>query len=234
MWLFALLGLAALFGLFALGRWYATASTADIAQGLRTFVAVFSGLAGTGLLLTGRLGLAFITLVATVLAVRAVMRNSAGATPIGGAEEEPVKVETDLLRMTLDKRTGEVEGEVTSGAFAGASLGDLELAQLLDLLDEAQTVDPRSTGLIETYLDRRFEDWREAAAGTANGQRGDGEGAMDERTALEILGLEAGADENEIRAAHRRLMARLHPDSGGSNFLASQINRAKDLLLRRL
>jgi curved DNA-binding protein CbpA len=56
---------------------------------------------------------------------------------------------------------------------------------------------------------------------------------MDEATALQILGLAAGATPDEIKAAHRRLMARLHPDHGGSTWLASQLNQAKDLLLRR-
>ncbi len=54
---------------------------------------------------------------------------------------------------------------------------------------------------------------------------------MDEHEALQILGLERGASADAIKKAHRRLMTKLHPDSGGSNFLATQINQAKDLLL---
>lgn len=55
--------------------------------------------------------------------------------------------------------------------------------------------------------------------------------AMSRTQALEILGLEDGATPGEIRQAHRRLMQKLHPDVGGSSFLATQVNRARAILL---
>ena len=57
---------------------------------------------------------------------------------------------------------------------------------------------------------------------------------MSDDDAWAVLGLEPGVSREEIIATHRRLMAKLHPDKGGSNYLASQINRAKDILLERV
>ena len=69
-------------------------------------------------------------------------------------------------------------------------------------------------------------DWRKAQA-PPRGPRTD----MTRDEALAILGLASGATEEEIRAAHRRLILRVHPDAGGSADLAARINRAKDVLL---
>lgn len=237
-----LVGLFILGIMLALANWYTRASTHDLAQGARTFVAVFSGLASTGLLFTGRFGLAFITIAATIMAIRAIRRGRRGADPMHGGRGpagDPVQIETDLLRMRLDRESGDVNGAVKTGRFAGRDLGSLERADLLDLLSEAQRVDTQSTSLLEAYLDRRFPDWREVEqpGSSGGGQQGGGStanDAMDEDEALQVLGLEPGADPEAIRQAHRRLMAKLHPDSGGSTFLAVQINRAKDILLDKV
>ena len=55
---------------------------------------------------------------------------------------------------------------------------------------------------------------------------------MAEQQAYQVLGLEPGASEDEIRAAHKRLQRATHPDAGGSTFLAAQINAARDSLLK--
>jgi hypothetical protein len=73
------------------------------------------------------------------------------------------------------------------------------------------------------------------AGGARGGQRAEPprQGAMSRAEALKVLGLEAGASESDIRAAHRRLIQQTHPDKGGTNYLAAKINEAKDVLLGR-
>jgi DnaJ-domain-containing protein 1 len=128
-----------------------------------------------------------------------------------------------------------MSGEVLEGRFAGRRLDDLELDELVELWRECQGTDRQSAALLEAYLDRsQGEAWREAAGAAASGEDagagGDG-GAMSQDEAYSILGLEAGASKDEVREAHRRLVQKVHPDHGGSNYLAAKINQAKDLLL---
>lgn len=56
---------------------------------------------------------------------------------------------------------------------------------------------------------------------------------MGEKEARAVLGVPAGADADAVRAAHRRLVAAVHPDRGGSAELTRQLNTARDVLLKR-
>ena len=235
--LYLLIGIAVLIGGVLLARRFVSAHPAHLAQGVRAFVAAFSALASTGLLFAGRFGLAVITIGATIMAIRALRRATAGGYDGGGGasggQPHSSEVTTDTLQMQLDHATGDLDGEVLRGPFAGRSLASLGLADLLDLIAGCQRDDPRSVALLETYLDRRQPDWREHA-GRAQGeeQSAASTSTMDEATARSILGLAPGASEAEIKAAHRSLMTKLHPDHGGSDYLAAQLNHAKDVLLR--
>jgi hypothetical protein len=226
-------GLLALLVLYLLARGFIAVPAPQLAHGLKTFAAAFTALAGTGLLFTGRVGLAFVTLAATAVAVRALLVGPRGADPLRGRPADESSVETEWLTMRLDHATGEVEGWVKQGSAAGRELASLGLGALLRLLAELQREDPPALPLLEAYLDRRFPDWRDGVGAEAGAGATNAPAVLDERTALEILGLAPGASEAEIKAAHRALMARLHPDHGGSAWLAAQLNQARDYLLRK-
>ncbi len=124
MGLYLLFGVLLLFLAVLAARSYVQASPAHLAQGVRAFIAAFSALASTGLLFSGRLGLAAITVGATFMALRAMSRARGTVGGFGGqsAGQATSEVETDTLRMRLDHRTGELEGEVRRGQLAGRSL----------------------------------------------------------------------------------------------------------------
>jgi hypothetical protein len=164
--------------------------------------------------------------------VRTVWRRWAGG---GGRPQGQVsEVETDYLRMSLDHETGTMTGTVRKGRFQGRRLEELDNNSLIALWREVRAEDPPSVSLVEGYLDRFMPDWREAARGAA-GANGSGRPtpgtAMTPDEALAVLGLKPGASAGEIKEAHHRLMLKIHPDQGGSDALAAQVNRAKDVLL---
>jgi len=155
----------------------------------------------------------------------------------GSARRSPgqtSRIETDHLEMELDHDTGEMHGRVLKGMFAGRDIDTLSPTDLGLLWQDCRHTDLRSAQLVEAYLDRIHPTWREdMARGESDMSRGP-DGRMTEEEALEILGLKPGADEEDIRRAHRELMLRLHPDRGGSTYLAAKINEAKDVALAAL
>jgi DnaJ-domain-containing protein 1 len=133
--------------------------------------------------------------------------------------------------MMLDHDSGELSGQIVAGPFAGRSLGEFDLPQLTAMIPG---FDAESVSLLESYLDRRFPAWRQDAQGNAAGgqSRPAASGKMTDEEAYQILGLQPGAGRVEISRAHRALMKKLHPDQGGSTYLATRVNEAKDTLLR--
>jgi hypothetical protein len=144
------------------------------------------------------------------------------------------RVRSQFLDMELDHDTGAMRGRIVAGSRAGRSLDDLPVEALAALVTE---FDDESQTLLVAYLDRRDPAWREhaehdaAAAGASRGSSA--RGKMSEQEAYEILGLKPGASAAEIARAHRTLMKKLHPDQGGSTYLAARINEAKEILTRR-
>ena len=141
-------------------------------------------------------------------------------------------VRSAWFEMELDHDSGDLDGVVLTGRLEGRRLSSLSPEELLGLYREAAS-DAESAQLLEAYLDRRIPGWREngeADAGTRHGGAS-GSGPMTKEEAYQVLGLAPGAGPKEVHEAHRRLMKRVHPDSGGSTFLAAKINEAKDVLI---
>jgi DnaJ homolog subfamily C member 19 len=122
-----------------------------------------------------------------------------------------------------------------------AALGGVTLALLLVLTGREGI----AFGALAMFGPLIWQRWRayRASLGTRPNQQQAGEssqppprraaGGMSVDEAYQVLGLHPGATEAEIRAAHHRLMRTAHPDSGGSDWLATRINLARDVLLRR-
>jgi hypothetical protein len=155
----------------------------------------------------------------------------------GGSPGRSSDVETDTVRMHLDHETGTISGVVRRGPHAGRKLDELGRPDLFALWRQCRADDAQAAQLLEAYLDRLDTNWRseEAAshAGAAHGGTPSGAAAdaMSRAEALAMLGLADGADADAIKDAHRRLMMKLHPDHGGTAYLAARLNRAREILL---
>ena len=143
------------------------------------------------------------------------------------------RIVTDHLEMELDHDSGAMHGQVLRGLFAGRRLESLKPVEVALLWQDCRFTDPQSAQLLEAYLDRIHPTWRDDVSRGERSMSGGPDGRMPESEAWAILGLAPGADEEAIRKAHRELMLKLHPDRGGSTYLAAKINEAKDVLLAR-
>lgn len=154
---------------------------------------------------------------------------------------------TQFLNVTLEPDTDILDGDVIRGRFEGRRLSDLSLDEVGALISEVSS-DPDSvsilTGVFLQFREdaRRGNDRTNSGAGRGRRRRAGAEEdrggerrgtTMNMEEAYRVLGVAPGAGETEILAAHRRLMKMVHPDKGGSDYLASKINEARDLLLER-
>lgn len=229
------LGVAALVLVLFVIRAFVTADPKLLVRILR-----YTGAAGLGALtvllaLTGRMGAAlFLGSMAWGLATGGHIWPARWPHYSGGqwgkrASSGATTVRSNWVEMQLDHETGEMHGTVLKGPHAGFALDQIDRADIVEIYREAVADDAESARLIEAYLDRKFgPEWR-GDIGSDN-TPADRE-AMSREEALKILGLKDGATEDEIRSAHRRLMLQIHPDLGGSDYLAAKINQARDVLL---
>jgi len=171
------------------------------------------------------------TLRATLAGKRTQSKTSTGQTS---------SVRSRYLNMELNHDTGKISGSVIAGQFEGRDLAELEIDSFKLLLQEIQA-DRNSFELLNTYLEQRFgadyfNKFDFQSPDNSNGEQTQGGSFTDEMTiaqARDILGVDESATREDIIKAHRRMMQKFHPDRGGSNYLAAQINNAKQLLLKQ-
>lgn len=240
------LGIAALVGLLVLARGFVSADPASLAQTLKRAGAAALLAFAVAMLVTGRILVAvpFFVFALTLAGPSAgdLARRARpflggwaglfGAPARGPAGRARSTVRAAALEMEFDAVSGVLSGRVLAGRYEGRELAHLSVEDLLALWREIGS-DLESRSLLEAYLDRRVPLWRQHTQNNSTARQGGAarSGAMTDQEAHQILGLRPGATQAEIRDAHRRLMKAVHPDRGGSTFLAAKINEAKDRLI---
>ena len=225
-------GVLILGGLLLLAYLFVNADPAKLARALKWIAIGAAALLFLYLLLSERFALIWLPLTLAFPYLQRLRSLFAGFRGASG-QSQTSGVSTPYLRMSLDHDTGTMAGTVLAGRFAGMRLAEMSRDELFTLLRECRAADEESARLVEAYLDRIYLNWRDEFAGPAGAESPHAVG--DEMTvaeAYDILGLAPGADEAQIKAAHHRLMMQLHPDHGGTDYLATKINRARDVLLK--
>jgi hypothetical protein len=231
-------GFVVLVAVMMILRWFATATPATVLRTAKWTGAAMVVGGGALLVATGSVAWAvaaaaglvpWLTRLARVQELyrlfRRIFQTRSGAKSPGDGHST---VETRFLRMTLDHGSGALNGEVIDGPMRGARLSQLSLDQVMELYRQC-AADPQTVQVLDAWLERTWPDWRDRAR--RNGPARPASTAMARDEAYEVLGVAPGADPEQIKTAHRRLMANMHPDRGGSNYLAAKINQARDVLL---
>ncbi len=233
---FLIIGLALLVIVLLVGRSFTQADPKYLARNLRRVGGGALLSFAFFLMVTGR----FIVALPLALFALSLLGFSFPWQDAGGnstkSQGQRSSVRTDMLEMVLDHDTGEMDGVVQKGAFRGRRLSQLSGDEINRLLDEAWQQDTQSAQLLEAYMERMGQS---GAAGGGRGGRsgrrpGGDTGPMTLDEAYAVLGLTRGASREDIQSAHRALMKKYHPDQGGTTYLASKINEAKEILLQHV
>jgi len=143
-------------------------------------------------------------------------------------------IRTKSLLVSMDSKTGSITGTVLSGEHNGKLLSELEDEQLLQFYAQCRSSDPEAVQLLETYIVRER---KHLSGGHQEGSSSSASSPIDHemsiREACDILGVKSDATKEAVQQAYRLLMKQLHPDRGGSNYLAAKVNAAKDILLKK-
>jgi hypothetical protein len=147
---------------------------------------------------------------------------------LGRFKSTPSQFRTQNLVVTINFASGQISGEIITGDLAGKQLSELSSDEIKTLSQQLKETDKESYVLLQAYLLRSgsFEEH------TTNNFNPGSYNEISKAEAYEVLGISANSSQQEVIKAHKRLMQRLHPDRGGSDYLAAKINAAKDLLIK--
>ncbi|MFT5273704.1 MAG: hypothetical protein ACI9J2_000220 [Saprospiraceae bacterium] len=218
------LALLALIAIMAFIGWYSKADDRQRNDSVKNILLYGVGIALLLLVITGKIPVLFALISAVIPFYRKIMTFK-GLFQLFGRSLGPTKLTTQWLIVQYDFSNKGLDATVIQGEFEGKKLSQLNIEQLALLL-EACKQDFQSRTAIHAFMAMRNS--HEAPKSNTLNESG----ALSKQQAYEILGIESNANEEDIKSAHKRLMQKLHPDRGGSNYLAAQINAAKDTLLK--
>lgn len=238
--IYFVLGVALLAGLLLAGQWFVSAEPKKIVHSLKWIAYAVGGIVILLVVISGKFMMLIWllpVLLPWLMRARAAARTAKNFSRMasGGSRGMGSEVSSEFLEMYLDHDTGDMDGVVRKGLHNGKNLRTLSFEELVDLYETYAVQDVESARLLAAYLDRTHSEWRDNTENSSY-QNEDAQnrssGSMDRAEALRVLGLDDDADEAAIKAAHHRLIAGLHPDRGGSAYLSSKINEARDVLLK--
>jgi DnaJ-domain-containing protein 1 len=125
------------------------------------------------------------------------------------------------IEINIQSRNANIE--IIDGKFKDKNLTQLTKNQVEELLSELKTNDIRGFNILNLLINQSFQ----------NSQSSSSSGSMTEEEALSILGLEKGANDEEIKKSYYNLMKKFHPDKDGNNYLSNLITEAKNKLLNQ-
>jgi hypothetical protein len=137
----------------------------------------------------------------------------------------PSQFRTKSLLVSVNFASKQMDGEILQGEFTGQRLSELSPEQLQTLAEHLKETDRESFVLLQTYM------LRNNRGGSDQTYQANNLSELSEKEAYEVLGLDDNAPKEDVIKAHKRLIQRLHPDRGGSDYLAAKINAAKDKLV---
>lgn len=166
--------------------------------------------------------------------LKRVLGTGAAASGAYGASGDS-KVSTKTILMTLNHATGKINGTVLLGQFAQRELESLSVSELKTLYHYCSENDPEALRLLQSYIQRqRASEWTDQSGTGQQNAAAPSTSTMSIEEAKLVLGLDGPIDKKTVTAAHRSLMGQFHPDKGGSDYLATKINAAREILLKEL